>query len=89
MFLQAKALWSVLCQQNIEEIQETVFTWLGNIPAMEGKMKNEDLCVAVDQLLKMKKIEDILPGCFTRRNMEGFKKTLNQKKGQSFSKEWE
>ena len=43
-------------------------------------MKNEDLCVAVDKLLKMKKIEDILPGCFTRRNIEGFKKTLNQKK---------
>ena len=56
---------------------------------MEGRMKNEDLCVAVEELLKMKKIEDILPGCFTKRNMEGFKKTLNQKKGQSFSKEWE
>ena len=50
-------------------------------------MKTEDLCVAVEELLKMKKIQDILPGCFTRRNMEGFKKTLNQKKGQSLSKE--
>ena len=80
-------MWSVLCQKNIEEIQEKVFTWLGNIPAFEGRMKTEDLCVAVEELLKMKKIEDILPGCFTRRNMEGFKKTLNQKKGQTFSKE--
>ena len=88
LLLQAKALWSVLCQQNIEEVQEKVFAWLGNIPAVEGKMKIEDLCVAVDELLKMKKIDDILPGCFTKRNMEGFKKTLNQKKGQSFSKEW-
>ena len=52
-------------------------------------MKNEDLCVAVEEILKMKKIEDILPSCFTKRNMEGFKKTLNQKKGHSFSKEWE
>ena len=51
-------------------------------------MKREDLLVAVDELLKMKKIDDILPGCFTKRNMEGFKKTLNQKEGQSFSKEW-
>ena len=51
-------------------------------------MKTEDLCVAVEELLKMKKIDNILPGCFTRRNMEGFKKTLNQKKGQTFSKEW-
>ena len=50
-------------------------------------MKTGDLCVAVEELLKMKKIDNILPGCFTRRNMEGFKKTLNQKKGQSFSKE--
>ena len=50
-------------------------------------MKTEDLCVAVEELLKMKKIDNILPGCFTRRNMEGFKKTLNQKKGQTFSKE--
>ena len=50
-------------------------------------MKTEDLCVAVEELLKMKKIDNILPGCFTRRNMEGFKKTLNQKRGQSFSKE--
>ena len=87
MLLQAKALWSVLCQQNIEEIQEKVFTWLGNIPASEGRMKTGDLCVAVEELLKMKKIQGILPGCFTRRNMEGFKKTLNQKKGQTFSKE--
>ena len=45
-------------------------------------MKIEDLCVAVDELLKKQKIDDILPGCFTKRNMEGFKKTLNQKKGQ-------
>ena len=50
-------------------------------------MKTEDLCVAVEELLKMKKIDNILPGCFTRRNMEGFKKTLHQKKGQTFSKE--
>ena len=40
-------------------------------------MKIEDLCVAVDELLKKKKIDDILPGCFTKRNMEGLKKTLN------------
>ena len=52
-------------------------------------MKTEDLCVAVEELLKMKKIDDILPGCFTKRNMEGFKKTLNQKNGQLFSKELE
>ena len=51
-------------------------------------MKTGDLCVAVEELLKIEKIDNILPGCFTRRNMEGFKKTLNQKKGQSFSKEW-
>ena len=75
-----------MCQQDIEEIQEKVFTWLGNIPTIEERMKNEELCVAVDELLK-KKIQGILPGCFTRRNMEGFKKTLNQKKGQTFSKE--
>ena len=50
-------------------------------------MKREDLLVAVDELLKMKKIEDILPGCFTKKNVEGFKKTLNQKKDQSHSKE--
>ena len=86
MILQAKALWSVLCQQDIEEIQEKVFTWLGNIPAREGMVNREDLLVAVDELLKMKKIEDILPGCFTKKNIEGFKKTLNQKKDQSFSK---
>ena len=87
-FSQAKALWSVLCQQNIEEIQGKVFTWIGNLPTKEGRIKTEDLCVAVEELLKMKKIDDILPGCFTKRNMEGFKKTLMQKKGQSFSKEW-
>ena len=86
LLLQAKALWSVLCQQNIEEVQEKVFAWLGNIPAVEGKVKIEDLCVAVDELLKMKKIEDILPGCFTKKNMEGFQKTLKQKKDQSFCK---
>ena len=50
-------------------------------------MKREDLLVAVDEILKMKKIVDILPGCFTKKNMEGFKKTLIQKKGQTFSKE--
>ena len=50
-------------------------------------MKTEELCVAVEELLKMKKIDNILPGCFTRRNMEGFMKTLIQKKGQTFSKE--
>lgn len=49
-------------------------------------MKREDLLVAVDELLKMKKINDILPGCFTKKNMEGFKKTLIQKKDQSFNK---
>ena len=76
-----------MCQQDIEEIQEKVFTWLGNIPTIDGRMKNEELCVAVDELLKIKKIGDILPSCFTRRNIEGFKKILNQKKGQSFSKE--
>ena len=76
-----------MCQQDIEEIQEKVFTWLGNIPTIDGRMKNEELCVAVDELLKMKKIGDILPSCFKRRNIEGFKKILNQKKGQSFSKE--
>ena len=86
LLLQAKALWSVLCQQNIEEVQEKVFAWLGNIPAVEGKMKIEDLCVSVDEVLK--NIDDILLGCFTKRNLKGFKKTLNQKKGQSFSKEW-
>ena len=52
-------------------------------------MKTEDLCVAVEELLQMKKIQGILPGCFTKENIKGFKKTLNQKKGQSFSKEWE
>ena len=86
MILQAKALWSLLCQQDIEEIQEKVFTWLGNIPAMEGMMKREDLLDAVEGVLRMKKIEDILPGCFTKKNIEGFRKTLNQKKDQSFSK---
>ena len=86
MIPQAKALWSVLCQQDIEEIQEKVFTWLANIPAMEGMVKREDLSVAVEELLKMKKIEDILPGCFKKRNMEGFQKTLNQKKDQLFCK---
>ena len=35
--------------------------------AMEGMMKREDLLVAVDELLKMKKIEDILPGSFTKK----------------------
>ena len=55
---------------------------------MEGRVKTEDLCVAVEEILKIKKIEDILPGCFTKRIIEGFKKTLNQKKGQSFTKEW-
>ena len=49
-------------------------------------MKREDLLVAVDELLKMKKIEDILPGCFTKKNIEGFQKTLKQKKDQSFCK---
>ena len=86
MILQAKALWSVLCQQDIEEIQEKVFTWLGNVPATEGMMKREDLLVTVDELLKMKKIVDILPVCFTKRNIEGFQKTLKQKKDQSFCK---
>ena len=81
-------MWSVLCQQNIEEIQEKVFTWLENIPAKQGGMKTEDLCVAVEELLKVK-IDNFLPGCFTRRNMEGFRKSLNQKKSQAFSKEWE
>ena len=54
---------------------------------MEGMMKNEDLCIAVEEILMMKKIDNILPRCFTRRNIEGFKKILNQKKGQTFSKE--
>ena len=49
-------------------------------------MKREDLLVAVEGLLKMKKIEDILPGCFTKKNIEGFRKTLKQKKDQSFCK---
>ena len=49
-------------------------------------MKREDLLDAVEKLLKMKKIEDFLPACFTKKNMEGFKKTLNQKRDQSFSK---
>ena len=49
-------------------------------------MEKKDLLVAVDRLLKMKKIEEILPICLTKRNMEGFKKTLNQKKDQSHSK---
>ena len=49
-------------------------------------MEREDLLDAVDEILKMKKIVDILPGCFTKKNIEGFKKTLNQKKDQSFSK---
>ena len=49
-------------------------------------MKREDLLVAVDELLKMKKIVDILPVCFTKRNIEGFQKTLKQKKDQSFCK---
>ena len=49
-------------------------------------MKREDLLVTVDELLKRKNIEDILPACFTKKNIEGFKKTLNQKKDQSFSK---
>ena len=49
-------------------------------------MKREDLLVAVEKLLKMKKIEDILPGCFTKKNLEGFRKTLNQKNDQSFCK---
>ena len=81
-------MWSVLCQKNIEEIQEKVFTWLGNIPAFEGRMKTEDLCVAVDELLKMKKVDNILPGCFTKENIKGFKKTLQQKNEKSFLKEW-
>ena len=50
-------------------------------------MKTGDLFDEVDELLKKKKIDNILPGCFTKRNMEGFKKTLQQKKGQTFSKE--
>ena len=78
--LQVKALWSVLCQQDIEEIQEKVFTWLGNIPAMEGMMKREDLLDAVDRLLRMKK----MPGCFTKKNTDGLQKTLKQKTDQSF-----
>ena len=49
-------------------------------------MKREDLLVAVDELLKMKKIDDILPGCFTKKNIEGFQKTLNQKTDQTFCK---
>ena len=49
-------------------------------------MKREDLLDAVEKLLKMKKIEDILPGCFTKKNIEGFQKTLKQKKDQSFCK---
>ena len=49
-------------------------------------MKREDLLVAVDELLKMKKIEDILPGCFTKRTMEGFQKTLKQNRDNKFSK---
>ena len=49
-------------------------------------MMREDLLDAVEKLLKMKKIEDILPGCFTKKNIEGFRKTLNQKKDQSFCK---
>ena len=53
---------------------------------MEGMIKKEDLLVTLEELLKMKKIEEILPICLTKRNMEGFKKTLNQKKDQSHSK---
>ena len=51
-------------------------------------MKTEDLCVAVDELLKMKKVDNILPGCFTKENIKGFKKTLQQKNEKSFLKEW-
>ena len=49
-------------------------------------MKREDLLAAVEDLLKMKKIEDILPGRFTKKNMEGFQKTLKQKNDKSFCK---
>ena len=85
-FSQAKALWSVLCQENIEEIQEQVFTWLDNMTTTDGRIQKEDLESAVDELLQMKNFDDILPRCFTKRNIEGFKKNLKQK-GQSFTKE--
>ena len=49
-------------------------------------MKREDLLDAVEKLLKMKKIGDILPGCLMKKHIEGFRKTLNQKKDQSFCK---
>ena len=49
-------------------------------------MKKEDLISAVNELLRMKEIHDILPSCFTRRNIEGFKNNL-EAKGQSSTKE--
>ena len=85
-FSQAKALWSVLCQQNIEKIQEQVFTWLGNRTTTEGRIQKKDLESAVVELLEMKKIDDILPSCFSKRNVEGFQTNLKQK-GQSLTKE--
>ena len=65
-----------------------MFAWLATLPTTtDGKMKKDDLKSAVAELLKMKKIdEEDLPSCFTKRNMEGFKKNLEQK-GESFTKE--
>ena len=73
---QARALWSVLCRQDIEEVQQRLFAWLENICDADVRMKKQDIIAAADKLREMKNMEDVLPSCFNKRNIEGFTKNL-------------
>ena len=82
----AKALWSVLCRQDIDVLQEKIFLWLGDITDSDGNMKKQDIIAAVEDL-NHTNLEYVLPSCLTLKNLEGFVKTLKSKKQKtSFSK---
>ena len=75
----AKALWSVLCRQDIDVLQEKIFLWLGDITDSDGNMKKQDIIAAVEDL-NHTNLEYVLPSCLTLKNLEGFVKTLKSKK---------
>ena len=50
-------------------------------------MKKQDIIEAADKLRELKNMEDILPSCFNKRNIEGFTKNLkNNRDRDTFNK---
>ena len=50
-------------------------------------MKKQDIIEAADKLRELKNMEDILPSCFNKRNIEGFTKNLkNNRDREIFNK---